>query len=250
MRHTISVLLVIACVSPIAGAQTPAKEPAFEVATVKPSGRDSPPMSIQLLPGGRLVTANTSLTMLINWAFSLDDGRLFGAPKGADSARFDVVAKMPENIAGRGQVQLMMRALLAERFKLAVHRETRELTSYALVTDEGGPKIKVFAQTELPDANPFRMSAAGMMTGTRVTTDMLATVLSSQLGRPVENRTGITGAFDFTLNWRPDERSAVDDDRASLSTAIREQLGLRLLAQKAAVDVIVIDHVETTPIDN
>ena len=250
MRNAIVLATFFVCSATITSSQTPAIGPAFEVATVKPSGRDSQPMSMQRLPGGRFVTSNTPLTMLINWAFNLDDGRLVGAPTGAEGARFDIVAKAPVENPAPGQMQLMMQTLLAERFKLLVHRERRDLTSYELVTDARGPKIQVSTSAEPPGPNPFRMSVSGNLTGTRVTADMLAKVLASQTGRPVENRTGLTGAFDFSLQWRPEERAAVDDDRASLFTALREQLGFRLVARRAPVDVVVIDHVALTPTEN
>ena len=115
--------------------------PAFEVATVRTSGPDSAAMSLHRQPGGRLVTSNTPLTFLINWAFSLDDGRLVGAPKGADSTRFDIVAKAAAENPGPGQLQMMMRALLAERFDLAVHTEKRKRNAYTLLVAQGGLKL-------------------------------------------------------------------------------------------------------------
>jgi uncharacterized protein (TIGR03435 family) len=232
------------------GAQALDTSPAFDVATVKPSGPDSAPLSIQRLPSGRLVTSNTPLTMLINWAFGLDDGRLLNVPRGADSARFDIVAQ-PQSNPAAGQLQRMMQRLLAERFKLAVHREVRELPSYELTRDEGGLKIAVTAPTGARSANPFGMTDAGTLTGASVTADMLATVLATQLGQPVRNATGIDGVFDFTLAWRPDGVANADlQNRASLFTAIREQLGLRLEARRAPVEVIVIDRLELTPTEN
>jgi uncharacterized protein (TIGR03435 family) len=245
-QHAIVAAALLFCCGVSARSQTLADTPTFEVATVKPSSNGSPPMSIQRVAGGRLVTSNTPLTMLINWAFNLDDGRLIGAPKGAD-ARFDVVAKAPMESPPPGQMQLMMRALLADRFKLVVHRESRDLTSYALVIDDGGPRVQVSTSADPPGPDPFRTSTSGMLTGTRVTADMLAKVLSSQLSRPVENTTGLAGTFDFTLQWRPDQRAVIDDDRASLFVAIREQLGFRLVARRAPVDVIVVDKLNITP---
>ena len=249
MLRAFSVVVLVALMVSSASAQGPA----FEVATIKPSGADSPPMSMRRLPGGRFLTSNTPLPMLIAWAYGVDDGRLFGVPKGLD-AGFDVVAKASEAEPAAGQMQLMMRALLAERFKLVVHQETRELTAYELVNDTGGPKVRVVESSNPPDPNPFSMSAAGRLTGTRVTTDMLAKVLSSQLGRPVKNATGLASAFDFTLQWTPDTATGAgafdDPQRPSLVTAVREQLGFRLVAKKTAVDVIVIDHVESTPTAN
>ena len=246
------VVTALAYCSVVGRAQAPASLPAFEVATIKASNAASAPMSIRRLPGGRLVTSNTPLAMLINWAYQLDEGRLLGAPKGLDAIRFDVAANAPEQDPVAGRMQLMMRTLLAERFKLVVHHETRELTAYTLVSDTGGPKVRALNTAEPAGPNPFNMSDSGRLTGTRVTADMLAIVLSNQLGRPVRNVTGFTGAFDFVLRWSPDAATATldDPDRPSLFTAVREQLGFRLVARKMPVDVIVIDHVDSTPTEN
>jgi len=225
--------------------------PAFEAATVRASGPGSPAMSLQRQPGGRLVTSNTPLTFLIAWAFSLDDGRLFGMPKGADSARFDIVAKAPTENPPSGQTQLMMRALLADRFGLIVHTEKRNLNAYTLAIAQGGLKVIPVNPPETADSNPFSMTTPGILRGRHVTAEMLAKALSSQLGEPVENLTRLTGSFDFTLQWRPDTAGAADDGtRASLFTAIQEQLGLRLDARRVAVDVIVIDRLTLTPTPN
>jgi uncharacterized protein (TIGR03435 family) len=222
--------------------------PAFEVATIKPSGRDSPPTSLQRQPDGRVVTSNTALSFLIAWAFSVDESRLFGLPAGADSARFDVVAKIPSANLRPGELQMMMRSLLAERFGLLSHPEKRNLTSFVLVTDRDTVTIGLTIPPEKPDADPFSMTGAGVLTGRRVTMDMLAKVLSSQLGTAVENATSIAGSFDFTLQWQPDGIPIGDaTTRPSLFTAIREQLGLRLDVRRVPVDVVVVDRVSLTP---
>ena len=236
----------------VAGARAQEPLPAFEAATVRPSGPDSLPISIQRLPGGRLVTSNTPLPMLIQWAYQLDEGRLINVPKGLDSLRFDVVAQAPEPEPVAGRMQLMMRALLAERFKLVAHHETRELVAYTLAIEAGGAKVRPVQTDEPVGPNPFKMSDGGTLVGTRVTADMLATVLSNQLGRPVKNETGFVGVFDFTLRWAPDTALPPADtsDRPSLFQAIREQLGFRLVAKRTPTDVIVIDRVERTPTDN
>lgn len=241
-----SVMLGLTC--SVSGQST---STAFEVATVRASGPDSPAMSLQRQPGGRLVTSNTPLTFLINWAFSLDDGRLFGAPKGADSARFDIVARASSETPGPGQFQMMMQTLLAERFGLVVHTEKRNLNAYTLLIAQSGPRVTPVSPPETVDSNPFSMTTPGVLRGRHVTADMLAKALSSQLGEPVENRTQITGSFDFTLQWRPDGAGAPDDGmRASLFTAIREQLGLQLDVRRVPVDVAVIDRLSLTPTPN
>ena len=247
MKHVAMLALVLGL-----GCQLWAQSsPAFEAATVRASGPDSPAMSLQRQPGGRLVTSNTPLTFLIAWAFDLDDRRLVGMPKGADSARFDIVAKAPAENVAAGQTQLMMRALLADRFGMAVHTEKRNLNAYALVPGDRTLKVAVTNPPEAADANPFSMTTPGILRGRHVTADMLAKALSSQLGEPVENLTRLTGSFDFTLQWRPDTPGAADDStRASLFTAIQEQLGLRLEARRVPVDVIVIDRLSLTPTPN
>ena len=250
MKRALAAITMLAYCESLSAQQD--RLPAFEVATVKPSGSESPPISIQRLPGGRLVTSNTPLPMLIQWAYQLDEGRLLGVPSGIGSLRFDVVAKSPEPEPVAGRMQLMMRALLAERFKLAVHHETRDLVAYTLVSESGGPNVRAVTSDEPADPNPFKMSDSGTLSGARITADMLATVLSNQLGRPVQNKTAFQGRFDFTLRWAPDTGVAPGDgqDRPSLFTALREQLGFRLVAQRTATDVVVIDHVERTPTEN
>jgi uncharacterized protein (TIGR03435 family) len=247
MKTGLVLLTMLACCE-IVGAQQQAP-PAFEVATIKPSGPENPPISIRRLPGGRLVTSNTPLPMLIQWAYQLDEGRLLGVPTAVNSLRFDVIAKSAEPEPAPGQMQLMMRKLLAERFKLVVHLETRELVAYTLVSEPGGPKVRAVTTDEPTDPNPIKMTDSGTLTGTRVTADMLVNVLSNQLGRPVQNMTGFVGRFDFTLRWAPDTAPNATD-RPSLFTAIREQLGFRLDARRTPTDVIVIDHVERTPTEN
>src|SRR5215471_1559568 len=148
----------------------------------------------------------------------------------------------------------MTQALLAERFKLAVHRETRELPIYALVAAKGGPK---FHMTEAPDSmgqNRFAMPARGHLTGTQVSAEMLANVLSGVLNRAVQDQTGLKGACDFNWEWEPGLTSggpkrAAADLRAgsSLFAAIQEQLGWKLERRKGTVDVLVIDHMESVP---
>ena len=249
MKIALAALTVLVCCETLGAQQE--RHPAFEVATVKPSGPESPPISIRRLPGGRLVTSSTPLPMLIQWAYQLDEGRLLGVPAGVNSLRFDVVAKSAEPEPAPGQMQLMMRTLLAERFKLTVHHETRELVAYTLVSLPGGPKVRAVTTDEPTEPNPFKMTDSGTLTGTRVTADMLVIVLSNQLGRPVQNMTGFVGRFDFTLRWAPDTGAAPNaTDRPTLFTAIREQLGFRLDARRMPTDVIVIDHVERAPTEN
>jgi uncharacterized protein (TIGR03435 family) len=140
----------------------------------------------------------------------------------------------------------MMQALLAERFKLTVHREARELPMYALTVAKGGAKVTTREHTGSMGQNPFGMPGRGVLVGTEVTAEMLAKALANQLGRSVQDATGLKGVFDFKLEWSPDQTA----EGASLFTAIQEQLGLRLEARKGPVEVLVIDRVESGPTEN
>jgi uncharacterized protein (TIGR03435 family) len=233
-----------------ASAQTP---PSFEVATVKPS-EPGTPMAIRR-SGHRIVTTATSLQFLISWAYDLHTDLIYGKPGWLDSARYDVVAAAPEGGPLRGTppgqptiLQQMMQTLLAERFKLVVHREKRDLPLYALVVGKGGPKFDLTKAPEVMGQTPFNMPSPGRLTGTQVTAWMLAKVLSGQLNKTVQDHSGLAGVFDFKLEWQPD--GMTDIPGASLFTAVQEQLGLRLEARRGPVEVLVIDRVENAPTAN
>ena len=236
----------------------PAQPNAFDVASIKPSGENSPPMGIRRTPD-QFVTSNTSLLFLIRWAYTLDEDRLIGGPRNMDSVKFDIAAKIPERKLERGQLQLMMQALLVDRFKLAVHKETRTLTSFILIVDKNGPKLHFVDLGEGIGENPFQMPDRGHLVGTKVTATMLARVLSERLHRSVVDESGIANPFNFTLEWDPDTEVTLSDDPGqiapggdgrSIFTALKEQLGLRLVSRKVPTEVIVIDHVELSPTAN
>jgi uncharacterized protein (TIGR03435 family) len=197
--------------------------------------------------GNRLTFSNYSVEMLILWAYDIRSERLLGKTKGLDSARYDVVAVAPPGAPVPGRLNRMMQSLLAERFRLVVHRETRELPYYALIVDKNGPKVHVEDAYGPVGQNPFAMTANGHLTGAQVSATMLAKVLTDQTGRFAEDRTGLAGVFDFTLDWAADAESTLTP---SIFTAVKEQLGLRLDAVKGPVEVVVIGRVETTASEN
>lgn len=227
-------------------AQTPQ---AFEVAAIKPSDPGSP-VGIRRFPGGRFNTTNTSLRLLITWTYDIGDERLAGAPAWLDSVHFDVTAKAADPDATLDELHAMMRSLLADRFKLQVHTATKDLPVYLLEVDKNGPKVHVLEAPLAVNHDPFQMTREGRLTGTSVSTEMLAKVLTNQLGHYVSDKTGFQGAFDFALSWRPDSSSSTDDTRPSIFNALREQLGFKLTPGKAPVEVVAIDHVENHPTDN
>ena len=242
-----------------------AQPPAFEVASVKPSD----PAGIFAIrrSGYRIVTTNTSLLFLITWAYDVHRDRIYGKPNWLDSVRYDVIANAaqddrpaPPQLSGQPtELQQMMQTLLADRFKLVIHRETRELPLYALVVAKGGAKIRL---TEAPDVmgqTPFSVPGRGRLVGTQVSAEMLAKVLSDQLGHTVQDQRGLKGVFDFKLEWEPDALSAGPDGvpvsanlrtGSSLFTAIQDQLGLKLEGRKGPVEVFVIDRIERAPTEN
>lgn len=272
-------------VPPSAESQS-ANTSAFEVASVKKNESNTDAQSTRLQPGGRLVMTNQPLRRLILFAYGLQPQQLAGGPDWLDSDRFDIVAQAGGNIPPSppggppGPAQLMLQRLLAERFKLAVHTETRELPIYALTLTRSdgqlGPRIRPSktdcaslltgraggappALPRLPDGRPacgIGSGGAGRMLAGGTTMAMLATlVLSGPAGRMVVDRTDLPGGYDFDLEFTPDPLGSpagvardapppATDDRPSLFTAIEEQLGLKLQPQRAPVDVLVIDRVE------
>lgn len=183
------------------------------------------------------------------------------------SERYDITAKAEgDGSPSPEQLRPMVQALLADRFKLAVHRGTKELSMYALVVGKNGPKLKENHDVE-PDApSPtggrrlrgaqFRMGR-GLISGQRVPMTMLASQLAQQLGRAVVDKTGLKGNYDFSLEWTPEEGLPLgpkeggsdapppsDASGPSIYTALQEQLGLKLEATKGPVEILVIDHIE------
>jgi uncharacterized protein (TIGR03435 family) len=214
-------------------AQAPAPAE-FEVASVKLTqhGRTvdgSSHSTVGNTDQGSFSASNACLQMLPDWLKS-------------DDARYDISAKAPAGASSR-QMPEMLKALLAERFKVALHRETRTLPIYALVTAKGGPKLH-----EAPaDGHSSTNSRGGHITAQHVSMVDLGDSLSRQLGRAVIDQTGLKGAFDFTLEYAADD---ADTSRPSIFTALQEQLGLRLEATKGPVEVLVIDRAERVPTEN
>jgi len=263
--------------SPAAGAS---KAAAFEVASVKPNNSGDGRVAIMAQPGGRISMTNVTLRLMIRNAYRVQDSQIAGGPDWLNTARFDVTAKADGNPPA-DETQLMMRALLAERFKLATHNESRELPVYALVparTDaRPGPQLKKSeadcgaGRGSAPPAAavplaPGQVPSCGVVVGfgsirARGTTlAALSSTLAGSAGRVVVDRTGFTDRFDIDLTWTPDQipqaqtgagaqplvvnGATVDPNGPSLFTALQEQLGLKLESTKGPVDVLVIDRAE------
>lgn len=245
-------------------------EPAFEVASIKretgvASGSG---VTFAARPGGTLTVINNPLTNVIDNAYRIRRYQLIGGPDWIDSDRYNIQAKAAGD-ATRDEMMLMLQSLLADRFKLKVHREMRELPIYVLTVAKGGikaPRSPDGGCVTFDPRNPPR-PAAGQATrpfcgnnlirtntwdATAIDMAGAAGALVGVLGRSVVDRTGITGKFDIHVQWTPDQASAgVDGATASnadaappLFTVLEDQLGLKVESSRGPVDVLVIDHVE------
>jgi uncharacterized protein (TIGR03435 family) len=238
-------------------------------------------------PGARNIARsklNTRTLIAIAYNLRFNSDRVLGGPGWLDTKWYVIDGKIPDELFAEmqkmtpeqrsNQVDLMWQALLADRFRLKVHFETREMPIYELVVAKGGPKLTPAkepppAPTTAPSepGNPLRpedmRQGVRVLRKTRTITEMTVKAEPMDawvsmpflgLGRPVVNKTGLKGKYDFTLNWTQDDLSASpalgglaapsESDGQSLFTAMQEQLGLKLVPTKGPVEVIIIDHIE------
>ena len=210
----------------------------FEVASVKPQAPGDTRGSIGPSPGS-FIANGIPLKILIEIAYHVKDYQISGGPEWIGTDHWDVSAKAPAGFIPTGQqMQPMLQALLADRFHLKLHRRNQELPAFALVVGRSGPKLTVSTS-----ADPRISIGHGIFTGQKIDMAGLADALAMESDRTIVDRTGLAGQFDVTLKWTPD---AADSDPAAISlfTAIQEQLGLKLEATKAPVEVLVIDGVQ------
>ncbi len=273
--------------APAAAATTPTAKLEFDAASVRAAA--------PFVPGGqrprggpgtsdpeRMNFQYITMKLLLLTAYGLPANQIFGPPW-IDSEHYDITAKVPPG-ATKEQVNVMLQNLLADRFKLVVHREAREMPLYELTVGKGGSKLKPYVEdpnAPTPergkpnfgkDGNPIpppggivltmggptrRIAAAratvGGMPG-------LALTLGNELGRPVIDKTGLDGYYDYTLEFRPQGPAAAppgqqpppasDSDAPDIVTAVEEQLGLKLVAKKGPVEVVVVDSGEKAPTEN
>jgi uncharacterized protein (TIGR03435 family) len=227
----------------------------FEVATIKPSEPDRQGKGF-LVNGRQFSTINTSLSDLITFAYGIHAKQITGAPGWLETDKYDLAAQP----AGDGQPnekqwKAMLQKLLADRFKLAFHRDKKELAVYAITVGKSGPKLTKSESTANLPGLFFR--GLGNLPATNATmTDLAGVMQSAVLDRPVVDQTGLAGRWDFTLVWTPDEfqfaglgvrvpppanNAAAPPD---LFTAFQEQLGLKLESTKAQAEVFVVDRAQ------
>jgi uncharacterized protein (TIGR03435 family) len=212
----------------------PAAAPRFEVAAVRPAKGDSGSSGINTAHG-RVDAYNVTLKRCIMGAYGIGPNQISGGPAWMETERFEITAKADRPVDG-DVLMTMLQTLLAERFQLAMHRESRPMQVYVLDLARKGPKLE-----KGDGAGASTNNGRGDLVARNITMDRFAEVLSRQMDLPVVNRTGLDGVFNLRLQWAP-ERSAVDGP--SVFTAIQEQLGLRLRAQKVPMEILVIDHAE------
>jgi Protein of unknown function (DUF3738). len=228
--------------------------PDVEVSTVRPTQPGTKVMAI-VIQGTDVVARNSSLTNLIKFAYQVQNRQIVGAPSWMETDKWDMVAR--PDIPGTPSIEQarnIMQKLLAERFRLKIKDERREMTAYVLTVAKNGPKMTRSADDASLPPN-IAIGPWGVMHVRNTTLGDFTRFLNGYvLDRPVVDQTGLTGRWDFTLHWTPDETQfpglpvpppvADDANALSLYAAIQEQVGLNLNAQKTPVSVLVIDHVE------
>jgi uncharacterized protein (TIGR03435 family) len=251
-------------------AQTEAR-PEFQVASVKINSENPQRRIVRPQPGGRLMAENAPLQLLIQNAYGVQAYQVVGGPGWVNADGFDVQAK-PEGEASTAQMWLMLQSLLADRFKLAVHRETRERPVYALTGAKGSfnpPAQKEDCVATPPGTSPtpgtFPCGRVGIlgapagiqMNGVKAPMAEFVRMLAMLMGRPVIDQTGFSGELDVRLSFTPDESvqgipgtgpgamsEATDPNKPNIFAALQEQMGLKLTSSKGPVEVLVIDRVE------
>jgi uncharacterized protein (TIGR03435 family) len=231
--------------------------PVFEAASVKPADPNSADSSFHFGSGALRIEGGT-LRRILEMAYNLRTFQILGGPAWLDADRYDIVAKSDAALTDvsreqrYSEMRQRLQTLLADRFRLKVHREIREWPEYALTAAKDGPRL---AAPE-PGANNGIKTGCGVLKGTGATMSDLVMMLSRQMDRPVLDRTTLTERYDFEMNYSPDsgcgsrfsEAGAGDarplTDRPSIFTAIQEQLGLKLESIKGPVEVIVVDRAE------
>jgi uncharacterized protein (TIGR03435 family) len=230
---------------------------------------------------GTLTYTNVTLKLLAQMAYNLKEFQVEG-PDWIDSIGYDLIAKMPPGTT-KEQAARMMQTLLAERFKMEFHRETKQMPVFALVVGKGGPKMKeVESPAPIPDAPPpdglrsmgsgpgirMMMSPGGIRLAGQMTMAQLSDALTRQLARPVLDQTELTATFDVDITWMPDEmdsarmapmgggpggegpQARVAEPALTLAQALQEKLGLKLEARKSSAEVLIIDRAEKVPVEN
>jgi uncharacterized protein (TIGR03435 family) len=241
-------------------------DPSFEVATIKPNNTGATSMQALIIQGRKFLTRASSLSDLISFAYEVQTKQIVNAPDWYDKDRYDIEAvPEQEGVPNSEQIRIMIRKLLSDRFGLKFHRDKRDMSAYVLTVGKDGHKLQ-------PTQLKGNLPGIGIGPGTGgITLNMINATIpdftgflqSLVLDRPVVDKTGIQGRYDYRCTFTPDESQFgghpppmphQDNNNGSSDTAVAaapslydalpQELGLKLSAEKTAVDVIVIDHVD------
>jgi uncharacterized protein (TIGR03435 family) len=222
----------------------PAFGQTFEVATVKPASPKAPGTMLNGREAGRFVAENFSLRQLITAAYGIREHELTGGPGWIGSDRFDVVGE-PEKPEDMKVLHLMLEALLADRFHLKIHRDTREMPVYFLVVVKGGAKLRESAPGSVGTG---QSAGTGWFQASNNRIEDFAQTPAGMVSRSAIDKTGLTGQYDFRLDYAIDAIAGPDaaygPEKPSLFTALQEQLGLKLEPGRAPVEMFVVDRAE------
>lgn len=202
-----------------------------------------------IYPGGRFNASATTLKYLLEWAYTIQPQQHSGGPSWLETDRYDITAKAEGNPTD-DQMRRMVQTLLAERFKLKVHHESKELNAYIISAGKTAPKLfppkdgETHALRMAPLTGADQKVVSYHIVATRFSLTQLTDIFARQLGTVIVNKTGLDGEFDFTLDLTPDDTRPNPMEPTLLLTAMREELGLTVKSQKAPVDILVIDSVE------
>jgi uncharacterized protein (TIGR03435 family) len=262
MTKTILALPLLAFLASHGHCQPIEKAPAFEVASITPCqpGTPAPPgehngMVQFTAPGGRFTARATTIKFLMEWAFGILPAQHSGGPSWMEEDRYDILATAGRNATDQ-EMKLMTQNLLADRFKLKFHRETKEAPVLILLPGKGPSKLyppkddEKYAFKMFPQTGEDKKIVSYHIVFTRFSFAQLNLTFARLLGRVIVNRTGLDGDFNFTLDLTPDENRPSPLDPSLLISALRDQLGLTVKAEKAPVDFMMVDSIEKVAAGN
>lgn len=251
VKRTLQWIAVWLCIALPCASQTTVPKPAsptFDTAVIRPNPNGDPNQGQWSLPGiGVFKASSVSLQRLICLAYNVDTKQIANQPRWLPTKLFDVNAKPEAGVAlSREELRPRLQTLLQQRFHLITHREMRDIQGYALVVAKRGPTLQPTKGAPFPgwrkDVNPGRLK------GLSWSMQDLAANITSLIGEPVADQTGIAGRYDISIEYAPDD--TVDSTLPSLFTALEETVGLRLVPRKVPVEMLVIDSVDETPTPN
>jgi len=225
-------------------AQDPQEPAVFDVASIKPCDESAPAGTMMQERPASLFYRHVNLTAVLRRGYGVDGPQIDG-PSWLGSDCYDFQARFPENTP-MPRLQQMLQNLLRERFLLKVHLDKREFPAFNLVVAKGGLKMKPSDGGQL-GYGPSRTPSGRRLLG-KITMPVLASNVSGIVGRPVADQTGLAGLYDLDLSFSLPDTSQNPDAYPPMETALQQQLGLKLEARKALVDVVVVDSGQRKPI--